>query len=204
MAIVGAIVAGVGMAMGGIGQERANQQNWRIAREQMRFQERMSNTAVQRRMADLEKAGINPILAARMEASSPQGASAQMGNVGKAAAEGAATGMQLRQMAAVNKNINADTLLKKSEANESTARTFLLDQQAYNESLKSAGIISANEIAKAESQLKQLDIPGAVTLADFYEWMNKQDPDKVYKAMEDAGPLISALARAFMLYKAGR
>ena len=46
------------------------------ADKQMNFQEYMSNTAHQREVSDLVKAGLNPVLSANAGASSPSGASA--------------------------------------------------------------------------------------------------------------------------------
>lgn len=98
-AAIPAIAGLAGGVLSGAGARDANQMNRRSVRDQMAFQERMSNTAVQRRMADLKAAGINPVLAGKYEASSPGGASTTFMNEGAAAAQGMMQGVQAGQQA---------------------------------------------------------------------------------------------------------
>lgn len=78
---IGGLVGKVGGFLGGLfGGKSQNAANRKLAREQMAFQERMSNTAYQRAAKDLEAAGLNRILALGSPASSPGGQTAQMQN----------------------------------------------------------------------------------------------------------------------------
>lgn len=84
MALFGAVLGGYLSSAGGTAISSALQ--IKEAKKSRQFQERMSSTAYQRSMADMRKAGLNPILAYQKGgASTPGGAQAQIGDFGKAA-----------------------------------------------------------------------------------------------------------------------
>lgn len=161
---------GTGVAAGAasfFGQNKANRQNLKIAREQMDFQERMSNTAVRRYAHDLREAGFNPILAARGSASTPSGASATMQNeLGPAvssALDARRSIAELRNLQSQNRKIQADTELTR----------VLRDVALQDESIKrSTARITASQVAGAEIE-QRID---QSFLGSLFRGLNRLNP----------------------------
>lgn len=111
MGAIGGALGGYASNQGVKAQNEANQAaaqkqmdfQREMVENQMKFQEQMSSSAVQRMMADMKKAGINPILAGKFGgASSPGGASATgaMPTLQDEITPAVNTGMQLMQAGA--------------------------------------------------------------------------------------------------------
>lgn len=167
-----ALIGGVGALLGNE-QRRgyasdAMRHSARQAQLQMDFQERMSNTAIQRRMADMRAAGINPILAGKYDASTPGGAMGQaympqIDNIGSEMVNSAKTGgetailnEQLKPLIDQMGTVAVDAALK--NAQKALAR---LDAD-HRESA----------IAILEQELKIKKRFAEVSDTDFAKWMS--------------------------------
>lgn len=119
----------IGAGVSALGQYRSNRETRASTGRQLAFQERMSNTAHQRQMADLKKAGINPMLSAKLGgASSPAGASYQASNIGAAAVEGYGKVSSAKQAQAQAKYISgAQTRKTNWEAAVSREKAFKIN-----------------------------------------------------------------------------
>ena len=82
LSALAAVAPILGAGISAFGAKKSNEAQVALSREQMAFQERMSNTAYQRATADMREANLNPMLAyMKGGASSPPGAQPQIKNV---------------------------------------------------------------------------------------------------------------------------
>lgn len=122
--ITGAIAGGLNY----LGQQNTNVANAQQAQKQMDFQEKMSNTSYQRGVADIRAAGLNPLLAySNGGASTPGGATAEMGNSlgagANSAFSAAQTIVQLQSAMAGIDKMQADTDVSEAQARFIGAQT---------------------------------------------------------------------------------
>jgi hypothetical protein len=146
--LVGGLVGGVGSYMG---QQSANQATAQMSKEQMAFQERMRETSYQTAVSDMQKAGLNPMLAYQQGGAGNQaGATAQMQNAIGAGVSSAQEGISKYQalknlnyqeelIGAQIDDTNAAAALKRATAITEAYRPGLTEAQT-NEILTKAGL----------------------------------------------------------------
>ncbi len=160
------------------GQDKANRLQYQLAKEQMAFQERMSNTAVQRQMADMKAAGINPILAGQYGgSSSPSGAMANVSSITAPGVSSAQAGMRIAmEMKMLGKDLQLKeqtrSLIMAQEGKEyalaAQARANANLQSAYPQTGPQAGIPYAlqarqvaNDLVRSQTAMLAAALPGA-------------------------------------------
>lgn len=120
------------------GTSAQNYANARQAEQAMAFEERMSNTAYQRAMADMKAAGLNPMLAySKGGASTPSGFQARMENTQAQALNSAMVASQIE--------------MNKAQARKTSAE---------------ANVISETGLTKAEEEIKLIKENQKKTFAD--------------------------------------
>lgn len=188
------------------GQLFQNKQNQNQAKNQMGFQERMSNTAVQRSVLDYARAGLNPALAYERTASSPGGAMAEMNNLIEPGIQQVKGTIQQRQAMRIADEMqrNQNMLMREqagAAAATNSAQTALAEKTnaelqqirlnyRFNEAMNPKLLLRQdldNNATRVMTILNELGVPAAANSAALERMMGKWSP-----ALKKAGDVLPA------------
>lgn len=166
--ITGSLISG---GLSSLGSIYSNTKQQQLANKQMKFQKEMSSTAHQREVADLRKAGLNPILSAGGQgASAPSGAMANITNPLEGAGESMKSILQSKQLKQQDQSIQADIQAKKIQ-NAKTSQEIKMMREELK-AMKQESVMRS-KVANTKSTIADMADKTAGSAKQVYDFATK-------------------------------